>query len=169
MNSLEARSDPFRGLPWTHGHWKGHAAWHARPPNDAHPARWGAVEKLPSGRFRAEGIKYPAPHTFTTREAAQGWLATERAERALGTGRDPRLGQIILTEYASNWLDSRTDMAPRTRQLYSHLLDRRVLPAVNAEAGDRLALASSGTPGARPVSGALGSSRSVRPAVLCSQ
>ncbi|MEA4944528.1 MAG: tyrosine-type recombinase/integrase [Propionicimonas sp.] len=108
------------------------------------PGPLGTVEKLPSGRFRAfyrhEGTKYPAPHTFTTREAAQGWLATERADRRLGTWRDPKLGQITLTEYARSWLDSRTDLASRTRHLYGHLLDRRVLPAVNADAGGRLAL-----------------------------
>ncbi len=108
------------------------------------PAVLGTVEQLPSGRFRAlyrhHGQRFTAPHTFDSREAATGWLASERAERSQGTWRDPRLGLITLTDYATGWLDGRTDLAPRTRDLYRRLLDARVLPeAGTAEAG-RLAL-----------------------------
>ena len=109
------------------------------------PAPLGTIERLPSGRFRAyyrlDGEKFPAPKAFDSQEAATEWLAAQRADRALGTWRDPRLGQLTLAEYAEGWLASRTDLAPRTRQLYRRLLDTRVLsPAGTAEVG-RLDLA----------------------------
>lgn len=108
------------------------------------PGPLGSVRKLPSGRFRAyyrhDGETFAAPATFDTETAARGWLATERAERALGTWRDPRLGQITLADYARGWLAARTNLATRTRALYSDLLERRILPATNAAAGGRLAL-----------------------------
>ena len=108
------------------------------------PGALGSVRQLPSGRFQAyyrhEGETFSAPHTFDTREAARGWLAGERAERALGTWRDPRLGQITLDEYARGWLAARTNLAGRTRDLYRRLLDARVLRAVGAADGGRLNL-----------------------------
>ncbi|MFT4296945.1 MAG: tyrosine-type recombinase/integrase [Micropruina sp.] len=104
----------------------------------------GAVRRLPSGRFQAsyrhDGERFTAPYTFDTREAANGWLAAERADRALGSWRDPRLGQVSLDDYARGWLAARTDLAPRTRDLYGRLLDARVLPAVGDPASGRLAL-----------------------------
>ncbi len=104
----------------------------------------GTVRRLPSGRFQAlyrhDGEQFKAPHTFDSREAATGWLAAERAERSQGTWRDPRLGRITLADYANGWLDGRTNLAPRTRDLYRRLLDGRVLPAVGTAEAGRLAL-----------------------------
>lgn len=116
-----------------------------RSTNKRHaPGALGTVRRLPSGRFRAlyrhAGETFAAPQTFTTREAAQGWLATERADRALGAWRDPRLGQLTLDDYARGWLDARTNLATRTRDLYQRLLEARVLPAVGSAEGGRLTL-----------------------------
>lgn len=108
------------------------------------PGPLGSVRQLPSGRFQAyyrhDGRTFTAPATFLTRDAARGWLANERADRALGTWRDPRLGQLTFGEYAQGWLESRTNLTARTRQLYAYLLSRRILPPVNYEQGGRLAL-----------------------------
>jgi len=43
---------------------------------------------------------------------------------------DPRAGQITITIYANEWLERRPDLAIRTRELYRHVLDRHVLPAL---------------------------------------
>ena len=89
------------------------------------PSTLGSVQQLPSGRFRAfyriEGDTFNAPQTFDTRDAANGWLATERADRLRGTWRDPRQGQELLSDYVTGWLGSRADLAPRTRDLYDSL------------------------------------------------
>ena len=44
---------------------------------------WGAIRKLPSGRYQAsytgpDLVRYPAPITFDTQAAAEEWLALER-------------------------------------------------------------------------------------------
>jgi integrase len=108
------------------------------------PGPLGSVRRLPSGRYQAYyrhlGDTFTAPHTFPSLEAARGWLATERAERAAGNWRDPRVSQITLEDYARGWLDSRTNLAARTRGLYRRLLDQRVLPAAGDLERGRLAL-----------------------------
>ncbi len=41
---------------------------------------------------------------------------------------DPKAGKTTIKEYAKIWLDQRTDLAFRTRELYEYLLDRHILP-----------------------------------------
>jgi integrase len=98
------------------------------------------VERLPSGRWRAfyrrEGRKFAAPHTFATAAEADTWLATEHADRARGTWRDPEAGRVRLDGYARDWLALRVGLAPGTRTLYLHALDRWILPRI-APAGSR--------------------------------
>ena len=104
--------------------------------NRRRPEALGTVERLPSGRYRAyyrhEGERFTAPQTFETKDAARGWLATERADRLRGTWRDPRQGATLFGEYAASWFASRTDLAPRTRKLYSDLMSRYVLPRMGS-------------------------------------
>ena len=40
---------------------------------------------------------------------------------------DPRGGREILSDYANEWLNQRTDLAERTTELYRHVLDKHVL------------------------------------------
>lgn len=98
------------------------------------PSRLGTVEKLPSGRFRAsyriDGSKFAAPHTFDSQTAAEGWLATERADRLRGTWRDPRQGQTLVREYLLSWLDSSRNLSPRTRELYDTTARHWIIPPV---------------------------------------
>jgi integrase len=98
------------------------------------PSVLGSVEPLPSGRFRAfyriDGTKFTAPHTFPDRKSADGWLATERADRLRGTWRDPRQGQTTLSEYLAGWLDSSRNLSPRTRELYAVTARLWIVPAV---------------------------------------
>ncbi|MGC3994790.1 MAG: tyrosine-type recombinase/integrase [Propionicimonas sp.] len=98
------------------------------------PSRLGTVEKLPSGRFRASyrraGDKFTAPHTFDTQTAAEGWLATEQADRLRGVWHDPRQGRITLAEYLDEWLNSSRHLTPRTTALYRHAIDHWIAPPV---------------------------------------
>ena len=105
------------------------------------PGALGTVRQLPSGNWRAfyrrEGRQFNAPHTFPTKADADAWLATEHADRARGTWRDPEAGRVTVAAYAWDWLGSRPDLAPRTRDLYRRNLDRWILPRVGQHDASR--------------------------------
>ncbi|QIX26931.1 tyrosine-type recombinase/integrase [Nocardioides sp. JQ2195] len=114
--------------------------------------RFGQVSKLPSGRYRAryadpegrrndkgEPVRHNAPHTFDTKEDAQAWLTDERRLISTGSWTSPadRSAQRIqklptLAEYAPRWVEARRvkgrPLADRTRDHYTDLLDRFILP-----------------------------------------
>jgi integrase len=101
----------------------------------------GTVEQLPSGSWRAfyrrDGERFTAPRIFDTKVEGRAWLATEFADRTRGTWRDPRLGRITLEQYAIDWLDTRPDLAPRTRDLYARTIRRWIAPRIGAFDGSR--------------------------------
>lgn len=90
---------------------------------------WGGIRRLPSGRYQAryvdhDGHRHTSPRTFATKRDADAWLATNRADLLRGTWRDPDAGTESLGEYLRDWLDSRTDLAPTTRQNYAGAIQR---------------------------------------------
>jgi integrase len=114
-----------------------------------HRSSYGTVRALPSGRFQArhtgpDGEMRTAPHTFDTHRAAEDWLAGQRTDTARGTWRAPERGAVPLADYAHRWLAAR-DLAPRTRALYTDLLDRwitaeQLLPGTRRAAAVRVDL-----------------------------
>lgn len=94
--------------------------------------RFGKVQQLPSGNYRAsyvhDGQRRFAPVTFATEELADTWLAAQRTDIARGTWRGEPTGTATLRDYAVSWLKHRTDLKPRTAALYAGLLDRHILP-----------------------------------------
>jgi integrase len=98
---------------------------------------FGNIAKLPSGRYRARYTQpgterfINAPTTFQTKQDAQAWLATVRADLVRGAWLPPD-NTITLREYAKAWLARRT-LKDRTREGYGKLLDQRILPML----GDR--------------------------------
>ncbi len=68
--------------------------------------------------------------TFRTRRDAETWVARERADRSRGTWVDPRKGNVTLAEWAGEWMAHRSDLRPRTRELYHGLLEHHILPAL---------------------------------------
>lgn len=105
------------------------------------PAAFGTVERR-GDRFRAfyrrEGEVIRAPKTFESVKAAHAWLAKEAAAHGAGTWIDPRAGADTLEEYARSWLESRHDLAPRTRANYQHSLERWILPTLGSERLDAI-------------------------------
>jgi len=95
--------------------------------------QFGSVRRLKSGRWQAsywwEGVRHLAPSTFETKIAATRWLSTVDADLTRGGWVDPRAGQITFGRYAASWLPLRTDLRPKTRELYAGLLRRHLLPA----------------------------------------
>jgi integrase len=96
------------------------------------PREWGAIRKLPSGRFQASYLdaaltRRNAPARFTTRTDADAWLTAQRAALDAGTWRDPASGAETFAAYAARWLDDER-LKPRTRYDYGRILDRLLLP-----------------------------------------
>ena len=97
---------------------------------------FGAVRRLPSGRWQAryrspEGRMLPAPETFAPKGAAAAWLAAAESDQHRGCWTDPRAAAVTPGEYASDWLDTRVDLAPRTREIYAAQLRLHILPSIN--------------------------------------
>jgi hypothetical protein len=95
---------------------------------------WGSVRRLASGRYQARYTvgreAFTAPRTFSTKRAAEAFLAEARVaiDRAIWV--DPNQGRATPREYATRWLDERVNLRPRTRELYDDLLRLHVLPAL---------------------------------------
>ncbi|MEV4679851.1 tyrosine-type recombinase/integrase [Streptomyces kurssanovii] len=94
---------------------------------------FGAVRKLPSGRYQArypgpDGVMRPAPETFATVRDADDWLAEKRTEIRRGDWQNPDAGAVNFEEYATLWVKERR-LSPTTDELYRRLLRLHILPA----------------------------------------
>lgn len=99
----------------------------------AMPRRFGKIEKLPSGNFRASFMapdrsRMFAPVTFSSEADAETWLSAQRTDVVRGTWRGEERGRRLFRDYAWGWLRERTDLKPRTTALYSGLLERHIEP-----------------------------------------
>jgi integrase len=101
---------------------------------------FGAIRKLPSGRFQAHyttptGAKVTAPATFPSKIEAEVWLAERRREIEADRF-DPAAGRrrqrITFADYSAEWLDTRQvggrALKAQTRGHYQGILDRELLP-----------------------------------------
>lgn len=114
---------------------------------------FGAIRKLPSGRYQAsyagpDLVRYTAPSTFRTKDAAVVWLATERrkvedahtggpawtspAERAAAERRKEK--RETFAEYGRRWIAERKNssgqpLRPLTRKDYEQILETYLVPA----------------------------------------
>lgn len=106
--------------------------------NKGHRRRFGAVRKLPSGRFQArytgpDDQEYTAPNTFATKTDAEIWLSRKESEILSQEWTDPDAGKIPFREFAATWMTERT-LRPKTAQLYEGLLRLHINPSL----GDKL-------------------------------
>jgi integrase len=107
---------------------------------------WGKIRRLPSGRWQASYIgrdnhRHTAPVTYSTRLAAEGWLAGERrlyedadawtppADREAAAEAARQAHELTLGEYADEWITHR-DVKPRTREGYRALLANHIKPTL---------------------------------------
>ncbi len=97
------------------------AAEHDRPLSDQ---EWADVV----AECTPDGYDHPAPDTFSTKTAAERWLAAVETDLGRGQWVDPRARQLLLSDYAVSWLAGRPDLKIRTRELYRWLLNKYVLP-----------------------------------------
>lgn len=111
----------------------------------------GAVDRLPSGRYRVRVLgpdgRRISLGTFATLTAAENAYARARVEQVDGTWTDPNLTGVTVAEYANRWLDSRLTvpgepLRPRVIEMYRGQLDRHILPTVGAIPCDKLSTAT---------------------------
>jgi hypothetical protein len=103
-----------------------------------HRRRFGAVRKLPSGRFQArytgpDDVEYTAPETFPSKTDAEIWLSRKEAEIHSLEWIDPDVGKVAFRDFVASWMTERT-LRPKTAQLYEGLLRLHILPTL----GDKL-------------------------------
>jgi len=81
---------------------------------------WRARYHGPDGRERNQ--------SFRRKSDAERWLAQQRSFIAQGDWTDPARGRVAFGEYALAWLESRTDLKPKTRHQYQSLMSLHILP-----------------------------------------
>jgi integrase len=95
---------------------------------------WGALRKLPSGRWQASYRDpdlqrlVPAPETFSSKTAADRWLARKRTELDAGTAVDDRTGSRPLSDWWPGYWRSVQDHKPRTKIGYETAWRLRIEP-----------------------------------------
>ena len=96
--------------------------------------RFGAVRKLPSGRWQVrfrdpETDRYrTATQTFATKTEAGRWLSVLEADMTRGHWHDPKRGDVTFGELAERWYATKLHLRPTTKHIYRTLLDRHILP-----------------------------------------
>lgn len=93
---------------------------------------FGAVRKLPSGRYQArypgpDDIMRPAPRTFATLRDVDDWLAEKQTEIKRGEWTDPDAGAVLFCDFSTRWVKER-QLAPTSEELYRRLLRLHLLP-----------------------------------------
>ena len=81
---------------------------------------WRARYYGPDGRQRSK--------SFKRKSDAERWVIQQRSLIGQGDWTDPARGRITLGEYILAWLDSRTDLKPKTRHQYGFLSTLHILP-----------------------------------------
>jgi integrase len=107
---------------------------------------FGTIRKMPSGRYQAcysntAGRRVFAPHTFTARIDAEGWLHERRREVEMGRynpGAVVRRHKVTFGDYATTWLAGRhvagRPIKARTRAHYAAILEDHLLPTFGDKA-----------------------------------
>ena len=95
--------------------------------------RFGAIRKLPSGRYQArypgpDGVVRPADDTFATKTEAEEWLTLKQAELLEGDWIDPDAGSVLVADYAATWIEEHPGLRPKSVKNYRSLLRCHVAP-----------------------------------------
>jgi hypothetical protein len=74
-----------------------------------------------------------ASRTFKTKGDAARWLSSVESDKARGVWLDPSAGRVRLADYATEWLQSKVTLAPRTTEIYALQLRLHILPTLSAD------------------------------------
>jgi len=108
---------------------------------------FGTTRQLPSGRWQAryfeDGEQIPLGETFASEREASTALAKVEADLERGTHVNPRLAEGLLGDFGKEYMATKTDWAPNTRQDREYLWRRYVEPAFGKMTFKQLASSSS--------------------------
>ncbi len=95
--------------------------------------RFGAVRKLPSGRWQARyldhlGRRHTAPATFAKKSQADRWLASVETDLVRNDWWDPQQGQVLFSEWVGHYLATASHLRAATLVQKRRVLERRWLP-----------------------------------------
>ena len=100
---------------------------------------FGSVRRLPSGRFQARythpetGVLTGAPTTFATKSEATRYLSETETDLLRGESLDVTSGKQSFGSYGAEWLNSRTDLRPKTIELYRYLFRQYLDPVLGTK------------------------------------
>lgn len=96
---------------------------------------FGTVRRRPSGKWQVvyerQG-RQRSGGTFAKKADALAALAAIEVSVRQNSWLDPRNGRETLSQFSEQWLDSRHELAVRTRELYLYLLKKYILPDLGA-------------------------------------
>ena len=96
---------------------------------------FGSVRRRSSGRWQAlywhEG-KLRSAGTFAMKADALAHLSDVEAAVRRGVWMDPKESRVLVRDYAQRWLAGRPDLALRTHELYSYLMEKYILPELGS-------------------------------------
>lgn len=90
--------------------------------------------ELPSGavrwdvRYRTPGDYRELMRSFTTEREAKGYRATIEHAIDRGLHVDPRRQEVTVADWCDEWLETKTNLAPKTRDRYEGILSAQVRP-----------------------------------------
>lgn len=95
--------------------------------------RFGAVRRLPSGRWQAsyqapDGTRRTAPATFATKTDADRWVSAVETDLLRGTWVDDSAAKVAFGVYAKDWLASHPRIGPRWRETCERNLRLHLAP-----------------------------------------
>jgi integrase len=97
---------------------------------------WGALRKLPSGRYQAKyrvnGVFVAAPQTFPNKAQADRWLASKQAEADRGESIDDRAGARSLSAWWPDYERSMSGLRATTCNGYEAAWRLRIKPTFGA-------------------------------------
>jgi integrase len=103
---------------------------------------FGAIDKLPSGRYRARykvaGQWVNAPTTFPTKAAAGIFLDTVRTDMVRGSWKAPRRARMSLDAYGRKWIDQREGLKATTRREYESCWRNHIGPFIGTHQLDEV-------------------------------
>ena len=99
--------------------------------NKSERRHFGNLRKRASGKwqasYRVDGKSFSLG-TFSHKADALGALAEIEVAVNRGTWVNPELGMVTLRDYATQWLEYRHNLSPRTHEHYEFLLRKYILP-----------------------------------------
>ena len=97
---------------------------------------FGHLRRRSSGNWQAtykvDGLTYSLG-TFDYEADAFAALSEVETSVSRGTWIDAGLSEVTLAAYATTWLNSRHDLAERTREAYGYLLEKFILPELGRQ------------------------------------